>query len=127
MGINPVINARVLRYSSTEAGSSSIISTELPGSMVHGDHEVSMDMALTEFSEIDCLLGLVTINRFCESCKCLEETNRKIIPHSEWNCVLGPPFLSNNERMAESQQLAGWELPGFDDSAGRVPFCNSDP
>lgn len=36
-----VISARVLRYSLTTAGSSSIISTELPGFMLHGDFEVS--------------------------------------------------------------------------------------
>jgi hypothetical protein len=114
------ISARVLRYSSTEAGSS-IISTELPGSMVHGDLEVSMNMALTELSEIDCLLGLDLSLSTDESCRCLEETNRKIIPHAEWNYILGPRFLSNNERMVESQQLAGWELPVFDDSAWESP------
>ena len=41
MGEN-VITARVLRYSSVEPGSSSIIRTELPGLMVHGEIEVSL-------------------------------------------------------------------------------------
>lgn len=36
-----VLSARVLRYSSLEAGSSSIISTELPGFMLYGKIEVS--------------------------------------------------------------------------------------
>lgn len=35
-----VISARVLRYSCVHAGSSSIISTELPGFLVHGEIEV---------------------------------------------------------------------------------------
>ncbi|KAJ5146739.1 hypothetical protein N7526_000091 [Penicillium atrosanguineum] len=52
-----------------------------------------------------------------ESWKCLEETTRQIIPHQEWNYILGPPFLSNNERVSENRQLAGWKFPGFDDSA----------
>ena len=50
------------------------------------------------------------------SWKCVEETSRQIIPHSEWNFILGPPFLSNNERVEEALQLSGWNLPGFDDS-----------
>lgn len=37
---NNVISARVLRYSCVHAGSSSIISTELPGFLVHGEIEV---------------------------------------------------------------------------------------
>jgi hypothetical protein len=41
-----VISARVLRYSPTTAGSSSIISTELPGFMLHGDFEVSTNLRL---------------------------------------------------------------------------------
>lgn len=41
MGEN-VISARVLRYSSVEPGSSSIIRTELPGLMVHGEIEASL-------------------------------------------------------------------------------------
>lgn len=49
--------------------------------------------------------------------KCLEETSRQIIPHSEWNFILGPPFLSNNERVTEAPELTGWESPNFDDSA----------
>lgn len=36
-----VISARVLRYSCVNTGSSSIISTELPGLMVHAEIEVS--------------------------------------------------------------------------------------
>ncbi|KAJ5167495.1 uncharacterized protein N7482_006276 [Penicillium canariense] len=36
-----VISARVLRYSSVEAGSSSIVRTELPGLVVHSETEVS--------------------------------------------------------------------------------------
>lgn len=39
-----VISARVLRYSSTTAGSASIISTELPGFMLHGDFEASTNV-----------------------------------------------------------------------------------
>lgn len=46
----------------------------------------------------------------------MEETSRQIIPYSEWNYILGPPFLSNHERVAEAQELTGWELPGYDDS-----------
>lgn len=42
-----VISARVLRYSALEPGSSSIIRTELPGLIVHGDIEVRV---LTVFS-----------------------------------------------------------------------------
>lgn len=49
--------------------------------------------------------------------KCSEETTRQIIPHSEWNFILGPPFLSNNERNTEAARLTGWESPNFDDSA----------
>ena len=48
--------------------------------------------------------------------KCLEETSRQIIPYSEWNYILGPPFLSNQERTTEAPELTGWELPGYDDS-----------
>lgn len=51
-----------------------------------------------------------------ESWRCVEETSRQIIPYSEWNFILGPPFLSNHERTAEDQELTGWELPGYDDS-----------
>ena len=50
------------------------------------------------------------------SWKCREETTRKIIPHSEWNYILGPPFLSNNETLVEDQKFTGWQFPGFDDS-----------
>ncbi|KAF3397994.1 hypothetical protein F1880_006433 [Penicillium rolfsii] len=92
-----VISARVLRYSFLEPGSSSIIRTELPGLMVYGEIEglsVSTD----------------------ETWKCVEEISRQIIPYSEWNFILGPPFLSNHERTAEAPELTGWELPGFDDS-----------
>ncbi|CEO59503.1 hypothetical protein PMG11_04177 [Penicillium brasilianum] len=92
-----VISARVLRYSPVEPGSSSIIRTELPGLMIHGEVEglsVSTD----------------------ETWRCVEETSRQIIPYSEWNFILGPPFLSNHERLAEAQELTEWELPGYDDS-----------
>ncbi|KAJ5682957.1 hypothetical protein N7462_006122 [Penicillium macrosclerotiorum] len=96
-GLN-VISARVLRYSSVQAGSSSIISTEIPGLMVYGGIE-------------GCSLSTD------ESWRCVEEINRTIIPHSEWNYILGPPFLSNNENFSEAEQLSGWELPEYDDSA----------
>ncbi|KAJ5108303.1 hypothetical protein N7456_004978 [Penicillium angulare] len=91
------ISARVLRYSVVEPGSSSIIRTEIPGLMVHGEVQglsISTD----------------------ETWRCLEETCRQIMPYSEWNFILGPPFLSNHERMTEAQQLTGWEIPGYDDS-----------
>ncbi|KAJ5655831.1 hypothetical protein N7507_007781 [Penicillium longicatenatum] len=92
-----VISARVLRYSCVNTGSSSIISTELPGLMVHAEIEglsISTD----------------------PSWKCLQETNRKIIPHSEWNYLLGPPFMSNNERVTEAKTLSGWKRAAFDDT-----------
>ncbi|KAL4862365.1 hypothetical protein BDV12DRAFT_207293 [Aspergillus spectabilis] len=91
-----VISARVLRYSRVVAGSSSIMSTELPGFVVHGDMEN---------------LSLSTDSTW----KCREESSRRIIPHSEWNFILGPPFLSNNERVAATGDLTGWGKPGFDD------------
>ncbi|KAJ5378500.1 hypothetical protein N7509_011619 [Penicillium cosmopolitanum] len=93
-----VLSARVLRYSSITAGSSSILSTELPGFLLHCEIEG---------------LSLSTDTTW----KCLEEYTRQIIPHSEWNYILGPPFLSNNERTTESSQLTGWESSDFDDSA----------
>ncbi|KAJ5757923.1 uncharacterized protein N7511_006617 [Penicillium nucicola] len=90
-----VISARVLRYSRVHTGSSSIISTELPGLMVYGESEVmSTDT----------------------SWKCVQETTRQIIPHSEWNYLLGPPFMSNNERVSEAKSFSGWKLPAFDDT-----------
>ncbi|KAJ5319513.1 uncharacterized protein N7506_012217 [Penicillium brevicompactum] len=92
-----VISARVLRYSCVHAGSSSIISTELPGFLVHGEIE---GFSLSTDS----------------SWKCLGETSRRIIPHSEWNYILGPPFMSNNERVTEAKYISGWELTAFDDS-----------
>ncbi|CAG8045264.1 unnamed protein product [Penicillium olsonii] len=91
------ISARVLRYSCVHAGSSSIISTELPGFMVHGEIE---GFSLSTDS----------------SWKCTQETSRRIIPHAEWNYILGPPFMSNNERVSEDRSLSGWRLSGFDDS-----------
>ncbi|KAJ5929233.1 hypothetical protein N7454_007081 [Penicillium verhagenii] len=93
-----VISARVLRYSCVHTGSSSIISTELPGLMVHGEIEglsISTD----------------------PSWRCLQEESRRIIPHSEWNYLLGPPFMSNNERVTEASALSGWDRATFDDSA----------
>ncbi|CAG8158280.1 unnamed protein product [Penicillium salamii] len=92
------ISARVLRYSCVHAGSSSIISTELPGFLVHGEIE---GFSLSTDS----------------SWKCLQESSRQIIPHSEWNYILGPPFMSNNERVSEDTTLSGWTLPAFDDSS----------
>ncbi|OJJ48646.1 hypothetical protein ASPZODRAFT_130749 [Penicilliopsis zonata CBS 506.65] len=94
-----VISARVLRYSCTHAGSASIVSTELPGLMVYGESEginVSTD----------------------ETWKCVEETSRQIVPYSEWNYILGPPFTANNERVIEAApSMTDWTLPGFSDSA----------
>ncbi|KAJ5533210.1 hypothetical protein N7494_009762 [Penicillium frequentans] len=92
-----VISARVLRYSCVNTGSSSIISTELPGLMVHAELE-----GLSISSD--------------PSWKCLQETSRKIIPHSEWNYLLGPPFMSNNERVTEAKKLSGWKRAAFDDT-----------
>lgn len=46
----------------------------------------------------------------------MEETSRQTVPYSEWNFILGPPFLSNHERTAEAPELTGWEVSGFDDS-----------
>ena len=43
-----VISARVLRYSSIEPGSSSIISSELPGLMVYGEIEVGVMIQLCD-------------------------------------------------------------------------------
>ncbi|KAJ5653665.1 hypothetical protein N7490_000668 [Penicillium lividum] len=92
-----IISARVLRYSCVNTGSSSIISTELPGLMVHAEIE-----GLSISTDI--------------SWKCLQETSRKIIPHSEWNYLLGPPFMSNNERVAEAKALSGWKQAAFDET-----------
>jgi hypothetical protein len=47
-----VLSARVLRYSSITAGSSSILSTELPGFLLHCEIEVCAVLALDEQSDI---------------------------------------------------------------------------
>ncbi|OJJ67842.1 hypothetical protein ASPBRDRAFT_47343 [Aspergillus brasiliensis CBS 101740] len=93
-----VISARVLRYSTLVPGSSSIVSMPLPGFMLYSPHAelaISTDPSWT----------------------CLEQRSVKIIPQTEWNYLLGPPFLSNNERVEEDPSLTGWQLPGYDDAA----------
>lgn len=54
-----VLSARVLRYSSTAAGSSSILSTELPGFLIHCEIEVCTPPALDWHKDI----GLTDILR----------------------------------------------------------------
>ncbi|GAQ47583.1 hypothetical protein AtubIFM55763_010727 [Aspergillus tubingensis] len=92
-----VISARVLRYSTLVPGSSSIVSMPLPGFMLYSPHPelaISTDPSWT----------------------CIEQRSVKIIPQTEWNYLLGPPFLSNNERAEEDQTITGWQMPGYDDA-----------
>lgn len=92
-----VISARVLRYSTLVPGSSSIVSMPLPGFMLYSPHPelaISTDPSWT----------------------CIEQRSVKIIPQAEWNYLLGPPFLSNNERAEEDQAITGWQMPGYDDA-----------
>ncbi|PYH89227.1 Six-hairpin glycosidase [Aspergillus ellipticus CBS 707.79] len=93
-----VISARVLRYSTLTAGSSSIVSMPLPGFML-----------FTPVPDLPI--------RTDPTWRCCEETSAQIVPQAEWNYLLGPPFLSNNERSQEAPALAGWHRPGYDDSA----------
>ncbi|PWY75354.1 alpha-L-rhamnosidase [Aspergillus heteromorphus CBS 117.55] len=94
-----VLSARVLRYSSLVPGSSSIVSRPRPGFLlvpaVPGRPPVGTDTPW----------------------RCCEETTRRIVPRSEWNYLLGPPFLCINERVTEDAALAGWHSPPYDDAA----------
>ncbi|GFN21000.1 hypothetical protein AtubIFM56815_011425 [Aspergillus tubingensis] len=92
-----VISARVLRYSTLVPGSSSIVSMPLPGFMLYSPHP---EFAISSDS----------------SWTCIEQRSVKIIPQTEWNYLLGPPFLSNNERAEEDQTITGWQMPGYDDA-----------
>ncbi|KAI3071539.1 CAZyme family CBM67 and GH78 [Aspergillus niger] len=92
-----VISARVLRYSTLVPGSSSIVSMPLPGFMLYSPHP---ELAISTDS----------------SWTCIEQRSVKIIPQTEWNYLLGPPFLSNNERVEEDQTITGWQMPGYDDA-----------
>ncbi|GLA20476.1 hypothetical protein AnigIFM62618_009050 [Aspergillus niger] len=93
-----VISARVLRYSTLVPGSSSIVSMPLPGFMLYSPHP---ELAISTDS----------------SWTCIEQRSVNIIPQTEWNYLLGPPFLSNNERVEEDQTITGWQMPGYDDAA----------
>ncbi|PYH49879.1 putative rhamnosidase B [Aspergillus saccharolyticus JOP 1030-1] len=93
-----VVSARVLRYSSIKAGSSSIVSSPLPGFMVYSTVE-----NIPVFTDV--------------TWRCQEQQSVRIVPHAEWNFLLGPPFMANNERVEEDPGLRGWQEGGYDDSA----------
>ncbi|OOF92019.1 glycoside hydrolase family 78 protein [Aspergillus carbonarius ITEM 5010] len=101
-----VVSARVLRYSATHPGSLSIVSQPLPGFML-----------------ITSYLDIATDSPW----RCREEASARIIPPTEWNYILGPPLLTNNERVAEDAALTGWQTAGYDDAAwdDAVPQSNA--
>ncbi|PWY68026.1 alpha-L-rhamnosidase [Aspergillus sclerotioniger CBS 115572] len=103
-----VVSARVLRYSSIHPGSLSIVSMPLPGFMLFTSHP-------------DLVISTDTTWR------CVEQQSAQIIPQTEWNYILGPPLLTNNERVTEDATLTGWQTSGFDDSAWEyaVPQSNA--
>ncbi|RAH67106.1 putative rhamnosidase B [Aspergillus aculeatinus CBS 121060] len=102
-----VISARVLRYSSIVAGSSSIVSSPLPGFMLYSTDE---DVPIS--SDV--------------SWRCREQRSVQIVPHAEWNFLLGPPFMANNERVEEDPALCGWQDAGYDDSAWEAAVVQSN-
>ncbi|PYI20845.1 alpha-L-rhamnosidase [Aspergillus japonicus CBS 114.51] len=102
-----VVSARVLRYSSIVAGSSSIVSSPLPGFMLSSARE---DLPIS--SDV--------------SWKCWEQKSVQVIPHAGWNFLLGPPFMANNERVEEDPALRGWHDAGYDDSAWESAVVQSN-
>ncbi|OCL07390.1 carbohydrate-binding module family 67 protein [Glonium stellatum] len=92
-----VLSAKVLRYSATQTANFSLMRANIPGLVVHGKVQ-SKDLSTDE------------------SWRCILDESSRIVPASEWNYMLGPPLLLNNETVDGSKAEANWQSIDFDDS-----------
>ncbi|QDS72372.1 hypothetical protein FKW77_008344 [Venturia effusa] len=101
-----VISARVLRYAYAFPGSSSIIRTGLPGFMLFGIDQAS----------------IISTD---ETWKCKEDTSTVLVPYSEWNYLLGPPFMANSERIYGDFIDQNWHASDLDESLWKPAVSQS--
>ncbi|KAL3488954.1 Six-hairpin glycosidase-like protein [Aspergillus germanicus] len=95
-GEKNVLAARVLRYSGSQVGNTSMVRAAIPGFWVHEDGGIGLSTSTPWLCHLD--------------------KSVRILPASEWNRALGPPFLCINEEVDAAKEERGWLLPDFDDS-----------
>jgi len=91
-----VLAAKVLRFFPDQMGCTSLMRTNIPGFILWGQvHDLPI------YTD--------------ESWLCREDRSVRLQPRSEWNYILGPPFLSLDER-ANCSTAQHWQDPGADAS-----------
>lgn len=90
-----VISAKVLRFFPNQIGSSSLIRASLPGFILWG-----------QVGDISLITD--------ESWFCTEDKAISLQPRSEWNYILGPPFLSLDERVDFEKSIPEWKSADLD-------------
>ena len=90
-----VIVAKVLRFFPNQIGSSSLMPANVPGFILWGR------------------LGQLSVATD-ETWLCCEDKSTQLKPRSEWNYILGPPFLSLDERVDFSRAQSGYHAEQFD-------------
>jgi alpha-L-rhamnosidase len=85
-----VITARVLRFFPDQIGSTSLMRANVPGFILWGN-----------------VPGIETVPG--DSWVCREDRSVRLRPRSEWNYILGPPFLSLDEDVNFAEAPSGWQ------------------
>ncbi|CEN61747.1 hypothetical protein ASPCAL08396 [Aspergillus calidoustus] len=95
-GERNVLAARVLRYSGTQVGNTSMVRAAIPGFFLYEDFGIGLSTSTPWLCKVD--------------------RSVRILPASEWNRALGPPFLCINEEVDAGKEERGWLHADFDDS-----------
>jgi alpha-L-rhamnosidase len=92
-----IIAAKVLRFFPSQIGSSSLMRAPVPGFILWG-HLGQLSLATDE------------------TWLCCEDESIQLKPRSEWNYILGPPFLSLDERVEFSRAYSDYQDETVDPS-----------
>ncbi|KAJ0413794.1 Six-hairpin glycosidase-like protein [Aspergillus carlsbadensis] len=91
-----VLAARVLRYSASQVGNTGMVRAAIPGFFLYEDSGVGLSTSIPWLCKVD--------------------KSTRILPATEWNRALGPPFLCINEEVDAEREERGWLRADFDDS-----------